>query len=244
MHRPSRSCTGRTADLAPRVPEFSCYTLSPFSHRSARFPPQEGALSPILVRPVREQLEHDRVIRLLQARYKRRFSVGVNPGAEQAAPVGTAPDLQYPDLVLASPGTGKKLAGVVEVETNESVNQLEAMAQWARLGRLPVEFILVVPSGVAGVARRLCADHGVGVTEICTYHGIGDQIRFAQVHRAPLADKLSAARAAAAEARRALARETEGRKAPAAKARPKRAAPKRQSAKSVRPAATRAAKKR
>jgi hypothetical protein len=188
-------------------------------------------LSPILVRPVREQLEHDRVIRLLQARYKRRFTVGINPGAEQVVPVGAAPDVHYPDLVLTSPGGGKKLAGVVEVETNESVNQLEAMAQWGRLGRLPVEFILYVPSGVAGVARRLCADLGVGVTEICTYHSVGDQVRFAQVHRAPLADKLAAARAAKT-------------RPPAAKAAPKRAAAKRSGAKPVRPAAKRAAKKK
>jgi hypothetical protein len=185
-------------------------------------------LSPILVRPVREQLEHDRVIRLLQLRYKRRYSVGINPGIEQTFPVGTAPDIQFPDLVLSSPGTGKKLAGVVEVETAESVNQLEAMAQWARLGRLPVEFVLYVPSGVAPVARRLCGDHGIGVTEIWTFHTVGDQVRFAQVHKAPLAEKLAAARAAAAEARRASAREGELRKAPAAraKARPTRAAEK------------------
>ena len=32
-------------------------------------------MSPILTRPVREQLEHDRVIRLLQARYKRKNEV-------------------------------------------------------------------------------------------------------------------------------------------------------------------------
>ena len=123
--------------------------------------------------------------------------------------MGAGPDVQFPDLVLTSPGTGKKLAGVVEVETSESVNQLEAMAQWARFGRLPVEFILYVPSGVVGVARRLCSDHGIGVTEIWTYHTVGDQVRFAQVHRAALAEKLSAARAAAAEARRASARAAE-----------------------------------
>jgi hypothetical protein len=199
-------------------------------------------LSPILVRPVREQLEHDRVIRLLQARYKRRFTVGINPGAEQTAPVGAAPDAQYPDLVLTSLGTGKKLLGVVEVETNESVNQLEAMAQWARFGRLPVEFILCVPSGVAGVARRLCGDHGIGVTELCTYHSVGDQVRFAQVHRAPLADKLAAAKAAAAEARRASAREADAGKARPAKA--KRTAAKRPAAKTARPAARRAASKK
>jgi hypothetical protein len=203
-------------------------------------------LSPILVRPVREQLEHDRVIRLLQARYKRRFTVSINPGSEQVASVGAAPDLQFPDLVLTSLGSGKKLAGVVEVETNESVNQLEAMAQWGRLGRLPVEFILYVPSGVAGVARRLCADLGIGVTEICTYHSVGDQVRFAQVHSAPLAKKLAAVRAAAAEARRAQARSAEGAKAPSArpKAAPKRTAAKRPAPKTVRAVARRAAKKR
>jgi len=206
-------------------------------------------LSPILVRPVREQLEHDRVIRLLQPRYKRRFTVGINPGIEQTFPVGTPPDLQYPDLVLTTPGTGKKLAGVIEVETNESVNQLEAMAQWARFGRLPVDFILYIPSGAVGVARRLCSDHGIGVTEIWTYHTVGDQVRFAQVHRAPLADKLAAARAVAAEARRASAREGEPRKANAAsaKAGPKRAgkpAAKRAAATPARAAVKRAASKK
>jgi hypothetical protein len=43
-------------------------------------------VSPILVRPVREQLEHDRIIRLLQAKYKRKFDVAINPGTEQTAP--------------------------------------------------------------------------------------------------------------------------------------------------------------
>lgn len=206
-------------------------------------------MSPILVRPVREQLEHDRVIRLLQARYKRRFTVGVNPGADQTSPAGAAPDIQYPDLVLTSPGTGKKLLGVVEVETNESVNQLEAMAQWVRLGRLPVEFVLYVPSSVAGTARRLCADHTIGVTEIWTYHSVGDQVRFAQVHRSALAEKLAAARAAAAEARRASAREAAARaSATRAKPKAKRAAAKpaarRPAAKAARPTARRAAAKK
>ena len=160
-------------------------------------------MSPILVRPVREQLEHDRVIRLLQPRYKRRFAVGVNLGSEQVAPVGTGPDAQYPDLILTTTGAGRKLAGVVEVETGESVNQLEAMAQWARFGRLPVEFALYVPAAAVAATRRLCADHHVGVTEIWSYHTLGDQVRFVQVHRAPIAEKLAAARAATAELKRA-----------------------------------------
>ncbi len=80
-------------------------------------------MSPILVRPVREQLEHDRVIRLLQAKYKRKFEVAINPGHEQTVPVlvGTSP--WYPDLVLQSTDRARKLLGTVEVETAESVNQ-------------------------------------------------------------------------------------------------------------------------
>jgi hypothetical protein len=53
-------------------------------------------VSPILVRPVREQLEHDRVIRLLQAKYRRNFDVGMNPGSEQNAAVGNGPSAVHP----------------------------------------------------------------------------------------------------------------------------------------------------
>src|SRR6187455_2580202 len=82
--------------------------------------PSEVLLSPILVRPVREQLEHDRVIRLLQAKYKRKFEVAINPGHEQNAPVGIGPSPWFPDLVLQSTDRGRKLLGIVEVETAES----------------------------------------------------------------------------------------------------------------------------
>jgi hypothetical protein len=189
-------------------------------------------VSPILVRPVREQLEHDRMIRLLQPRYRRHFNVSLNPGNETNAPVGAGPEALYPDLVLMPTGRSKKLAGVVEVETSESVNALEAMAQWALYGRLPAEFALYVPAGSVEVARRLCLDNSIGVTEIWTYHMIGEQIRFTQVFRSPLEAKLSAAKAAAAagaakktsedkRVAKALSAKRKGRSAGAAKPRPK-----------------------
>jgi hypothetical protein len=138
---------------------------------------------PILVRPVREQLEHDRVIRLLQAKYKRKFDVGMNPGTEQAAPVGVGASAVYPDLVLQSTERSKKLLGVVEVETGESVNNLEAMSQWVAFGRLRAAFHLYVPSSMIDVARRLCQDLQIPVAEVWTYHPVGDQIRFTLVQR-------------------------------------------------------------
>jgi len=143
-------------------------------------------VSPILVRPVREQLEHDRIIRLLQAKYKRKFDVAINPGNEQTAPVGGPPPW-YPDLVLQNE-RGRKLLGVVEVETTESVNHLEAMSQWAAFSRLRTPFHLYVPQSMIDVARRLCEDMQIPVAEIWSYTIIGDQPRFTLVQRTAMPD--------------------------------------------------------
>lgn len=143
-------------------------------------------MSPILVRPVREQLEHDRVIRLLQADLaKKKVEVGINPGAEQNAPVGGGSRREFPDAVLYSTEKGKKLLAVVEVETAESVNHLEAMSQWAHLARLKVPFHLYVPTASVDVARRLSQDHAIPVTEIWSYHQVGEQFRFTLIYPPP-----------------------------------------------------------
>ena len=161
-------------------------------------------MSPILVRPVREQLEHDRVIRLLQVRLKRRADVAINVGEQQTVPVRIGPVQIFPDLVLTSPDKGHKLLGTVEVETAESVNHLEAMAQWAHLGRARVPFHLYVPAGSVDIAKRLAAENQVNVAEIWSYHTIGDQTRFTMVHRA--VSQPEAAKKPAAEPRAASER--------------------------------------
>jgi len=145
---------------------------------------------------VREQLEHDRVIRLLQAKYKRKFDVAINPGNEQSAPVGNGPSPWYPDLVLQE--RGRKLVGVVEVETAESVNNLEAMSQWVAFGKLRAQFHLYVPASAIDSTRRLCADLGIPVAEIWAYHSIGDQLRFTLVQKSAVSLPKSAEPRAAA----------------------------------------------
>ena len=140
-------------------------------------------MSPILVRPVREQLEHDRLIRLLQTKFRRKYDAGMNPGVEQNAAIGVGPSALYPDLVLFSSDRAHKLQVVVEVETGESVNHLEALAQWAHFGKLRAAFHLYVPGGMVDVARRLCEDNHIHVAEIWSYHVVGDQPRFTLVHR-------------------------------------------------------------
>jgi hypothetical protein len=140
-------------------------------------------LSPILVRPVREQLEHDRIIRLLHAKFRRKYEAGMNPGVEQNMPVGTGPTALFPDLVLLSQDRGHKLQIIVEIETGESVNHLEALAQWAHYGRVRAAFHLYIPAGMVDVARRLTEDNQIHVAEIWSYHVVGDEPRFTLVYR-------------------------------------------------------------
>jgi hypothetical protein len=165
-------------------------------------------VSPILVRPVREQLEHDRIIRLLQAKCRRKYEAGINPGAEQNVPVGTGPTAVYPDVVLQSQERSRRLEGIIEVETGESVNHLEALAEWAHFSKLRAPFHLYVPSGMVDVARRLCDDNQITVHEIWSYHAVGEDVRFALVHRTrevPAAAPVSARRPQAPPPARAAA---------------------------------------
>jgi hypothetical protein len=196
-------------------------------------------VSPILVRPVREQLEHDRIIRLLQARFRRRFDVGINPGAEQNSPVGSGATAVYPDVVLASPDRGRKIQAVIEVETVESVNNLEALAEWVPFGRLRSAFHLYVPAAMVDVAKRLCTGANIPVAEIHTYHWVGDEMRFIPVYKAPGDGRTASVKAPAGSASAKASAGSASAKASAGQA----GAPKKKAAKPTRPAARKPAAK-
>jgi hypothetical protein len=143
-----------------------------------------GIVSPILTRPVREQLEHDRVIRQLQARYKRKNEVVINPGNEQNESVTVGELVVYPDLLLFTEA-GRRLLGTVEVETGESVNAIEARAEWGVYSKLKVPLHLYVPPACVDAVKRICAEYQILVSELWTYTSSFDQVRFSMVHRAP-----------------------------------------------------------
>lgn len=177
-------------------------------------------MSPIFVRPVREQLEHDRLIRFLQAKYKRKYDATVNVGDERLVPVKIGVGTFFPDVVLM---TGKRLAGVVEVETGESVNNLEALAEWTHFSKARVPFHLYVPVSGYDAARRLCAANGARPAEIWTYRGTNegfDLVRIFQdpaaVSAKPAADEAPARAAAGSRTRKPAGRSSK----PAAKAKP------------------------
>jgi hypothetical protein len=89
---------------------------------------------------------------------------------------------------------------VVEVETGESVNNMEALAQWAPFGRLRARFYLYVPNGSVDSARRLIAENNIAVSEIWTYYLIGDQMRFTMVYKAPVTERPAPRRTAPSRA--------------------------------------------
>jgi hypothetical protein len=173
-------------------------------------------VSPILVRPVREQLEHDRIIRLLQVKSRRRHDASINPGAEQNTPVRVGALSLYPDVLLYSQDRGRRLQAIIEVETGESVNHLEALAQWAAFGKLRVDFLLYVPASMVDVARRLCESNQIRVNEIWSYHLVGDQFRFTLMHRSR--EPAPAPRATPRPARRPDTARPGARRKPAARA--------------------------
>jgi hypothetical protein len=135
-------------------------------------------LSPILIRPIREQIEHDRIIRVLQARLRKQYDVEANIGDERRVPVRVGLQTLYPDLVLTAMGAPRKLQGIIEVETIESVNYLEAMAEWAHYAKAKAPFHLYVPQTLVDMARRLLETHQIEVDQLWSYAALGDQVHF------------------------------------------------------------------
>ena len=158
-------------------------------------------MSPILVRPFREQVDHDRVIRQLQSRFRRKYAVAINVGSLQETTIRVAGMHVNPDLVLTSTAGARRLQSVVEVETSESINDLEAMAQWARFAKIRGAFHLYVPAGMAEIAQRICRTKRINVSEIWTYFFVGDNTRFTMFYRSPSAQRTVQARKLAAESK-------------------------------------------
>ena len=200
-------------------------------------------MSPILTRPVREQLEHDRVIRQLQGKYKRKTDVVINPGNEQNQSITVGELVVFPDLLVFAEG-GRRLLVTVEVETGESVNAIEARAEWGVYSKLKVPLHLYVPPANVDAVRRICAEYQILVSEIWTYTTSFDQVRFTMVHRdadAPVVKVPEKAAKPAPTLRQAQGRPEQGRgtkpSAPAAKVAAKSAAKKPAPAKTNKPKA-------
>lgn len=155
-------------------------------------------MSPIYVRPEREQAEHDRLIRFLQTTYSEQFEVVANPGDERIAPVKIAAGTHFPDLVL---GDGKRVVGIVEIETAASVNNLETMAKWVPFSRARVLFHLYVPVLGYEAAVRLAEAHHVKASEIWTYRPASEGFDLVRMYVDPSVARREPVKAVAAKAK-------------------------------------------
>jgi len=108
----------------------------------------------------------------------------VNLG-EEVNPLTLGARRLYPDLMLITNDRANVLQTIVEVETNESINHLEAMAEWLPYGRVRAIFHLYVPSGCSEKTQQLCKEKKIQVDEIWSYHAVGDNMRFTLAYRAP-----------------------------------------------------------
>ncbi|GMV22750.1 MAG: hypothetical protein AMXMBFR57_26990 [Acidimicrobiia bacterium] len=141
-----------------------------------------GRVSPIYVRPAKEQIEHDRLIQFLEAQNKATFEVLINKGESRDYALKIGAGTYFPDLILQD---GKSLAGVIEIETGESTNNLEALAQWVHFGKAKVPFSLYVPVLMYDAARRFCELNHVTVTEIWTYRPTWEGFELLRVFHDP-----------------------------------------------------------
>jgi len=189
-------------------------------------------VSPILTRPVREQLEHDRVIRQLQAKYKRKTDVIINPANEQNQSVTVGELVVFPDLLVFAEGT-RRLLTTVEVETGESVNSIEARAEWGVYSKLKVPLHLYVPPQSVDTAKRICSEYQILVSELWSYTTAFDQVRFTLVDKSPDAPTVKVptkpepkARVAAAKPKAVAKKVAKAKKVTKPKSKPKPAAKK------------------
>ncbi len=137
------------------------------------------------IRTTLDRSEHDRIVSASAATYgelqSKGYKVSINPGGEKNQFVGLESNPRYPDVVVWMPdsfgSTKGKAAIVEEIETADSVNDLEA-EQWKDYGSLGIKFLLVVPKGYCEEALRLISKYGANVSEVWYYYYEYDNIKF------------------------------------------------------------------
>ena len=90
----------------------------------------------------------------------------------------------FPDVLVFAEGT-KRLLSTVEVETGESVNPIEARAEWGVYSKLKVPLHLYVPPRASRRPSASATNTRSWSSELWTYTTSFDQVRFTLVHRSP-----------------------------------------------------------
>ena len=114
------------------------------------------------------QASHDKALKDIATspRYLKKWGkVVTNPGSAKIQSVNG----QYPDIVVLWLYVIDNVKEIGEVETNDSVNETEALSQWLEYGKLGVPFDLFVPPETYTNARELVKKYDIRLREIVPY---------------------------------------------------------------------------
>ena len=123
------------------------------------------------------QASHDKAVKDIATspRYLTKWGkVVTNPGNTKNQSVNG----QYPDIVVLWLYVIDNVKEIGEVETNDSVNETEALSQWLEYGKLGVPFDLFVPSETYTNAHELVKKYEIKLREIVPYSYEGGRIKF------------------------------------------------------------------
>lgn len=101
---------------------------------------------------------HDKVIQFASRNLdNNNYNIYVNPNIEQNAGIG----LHYPDIILTEKGNNT-VKFIIEVETADSVNIIEATNQWKKYStEIKCSFYILVPYNSKNLAISLCKKIGI-----------------------------------------------------------------------------------
>lgn len=98
---------------------------------------------------------HDRIIQIVASANTQKFEVHTDPSSEKNWFINDGSEKYFPDVILRPKGSSQSTI-IVEVETDESVNEEHAVDQWKPYARLGRKFYLLVPTGSLSSAKTIC----------------------------------------------------------------------------------------
>lgn len=98
---------------------------------------------------------HDKIIEIVASANVDKFEVRTNPGSEKDWFINEGSEKFFPDVILL-PKSSNRSTIIIEVETDESVNEDHALEQWVPYSNLGRKFYLLVPSGSLDETKAIC----------------------------------------------------------------------------------------
>jgi len=98
---------------------------------------------------------HDKIIEIVAVANSATFEVRTNPSSEKNWYIDASSERHFPDIILLPKGSSRSTI-IIEVETDESVNEEHAREQWVSYANLGRTFYLLVPAGSLPSAKIIC----------------------------------------------------------------------------------------